>query len=324
MTHPSDPKDHALPPGLERFVVAARTQPIVGTCVTAEAVSAGLEHQRRRNQGRRMVGMTVTMAIAAGLAGLALLRPMFGSGAGSSPLAQSDESAELTSLERPTVTIPTADAPVLADAIRFRSTAPVEVRGPWTIVLREGSHEIELEPGAGQVLEIVLPDRTLELVEGRVHVGFEHAELGVPAAVRLETGVAAWVAEDGMRTQIRVDRIELDPAGKPGGEDPGEDPGENKGPSAAALARTAEDLLAAGNRDRAIATYQQLVRKHPHASQTRGAVLDLARLLRNAKREDEARCAYRLYLDRWPDSSVRGEVEAQLARLGPGPACPKR
>jgi hypothetical protein len=315
---PGSEDSPALAPGLERFVAAARAQPIVGTCVTAEAVSAGLEHQRRRDQSRRTIALTAVLAIAATFVGVASLGPLLADeqdprGVFEHPSAQLDPFAEPWTAPGPT--IPPPPVPTLAQAVRLRSSAAVEVRGPWAIALREGTHEIELDPGADQALMIVLPERSLELVEGRVHVEFRAgAEPGDAslAAVRLETGVAAWVGADGVRTQIRVDRIDLDGSTKPASK---------PSTSAAELAREAEDLLAAGKREQAIATYQKLVRKHPRAPQTRGALLDLARLLRAAGREDEARCAYRLFLDRWPDSSVRAEVEAQLARLGPGPAC---
>lgn len=80
-------------------------------------------------------------------------------------------------------------------------------------------------------------------------------------------------------------------------------------------------LLRAGKREQAVEIYRQLARKHPRASQTRTAVLDLARLLGADEHMDEARCAYQLYLQRWPESSVRGEVESRLERLGDGPGC---
>jgi hypothetical protein len=331
--------EHPPAPGLERFVAAARAQTIVGTCVTAEAVAAGLEHQRRRSQTRQMLWLSGAMAIAATLAAVALLGPLVDratsspgfdrEGAGAQ-LELSHELGRLTGPRRtlgwsaPVVTIPRADPPTLAQAVRLRSTAPVEVRGPWAISLREGTHEIEVDPDAGHPLLIALPDRSLELVEGRVQVEFTGEPGGTVAAVRVETGVAAWVGPDGARTQVLVERMDLDGSGLDGSGLDGPGAKQSSGSSAAELARKAEELLATGKRDQAIASYQQLVRKHPRAQQSRAALLDLARLLRNAGREDEARCAYRLFLDRWPDSSVRAEVEAQLARLGPGPACPKR
>src|SRR5690606_14545845 len=285
--------------------------PIVGTCVTAEAVAAGLEHRRQRSQARRTALLSGAMAVAASLVAVGLLWPLLSArdhqqdghaaeqgDSGPDHSSQLDESSE---------------QPLLASAVRVRSTESVEVRDAWSIVLGEGTHEIEVDPLDDHALAIELPGGALELVHGRMTV--EVTE-GV-AAVRLHTGIAAWVDEHGDRTSISVEHFEPAP-GDPRDGEPSLKTGTR---SAAALAREAELLLESGKREQAIELYQQLIRKHPRASQTRAATLDLARLLRVAGRSDEARCAYRLYLERWPDSSVRSEVESQLARLGKGPAC---
>lgn len=311
---PHTPND--LPAGLRRYVEAAREQPIVGTCVTAEAVAAGLEHQRQRSQTRRTVLLSGVLAVAASLVAVGLLWPLLSSDAESddrAALDQRESDAELADSSEPS-------SPTLASAVRVRSTASIEVRDAWSIVLGDGSHELEVDALPDHALAIELPERNIELVHG--HMTIEVVE-GV-AAVRLHTGVAAWIDEHGERTSISVDRIQLDhgldhdhglePA-------PSEPTGSDTARSAAELARDAELLLESGKREQAIEIYRQLIRKHPRASQTRAATLDLARLLRTTGRTDEARCAYRLYLERWPDSSVRAEVESQLTRLGKGPAC---
>jgi hypothetical protein len=303
--------------GLRRFVEAARDQPIVATCVTAEAVAAGLEHRRRRNHARRIVVLSASMAVAASLIAVGLIGPLLSARDAD---VGSDDRHAVARLELDSTT-PQSHALELANAVRMRSTADVEVHGPWAIALREGTHEIEVDPSADHALTIALPGRMLELVEGSVTIELGSGE---QVAVRLHTGVAAWIDEHGGRSMISVERFDLGDLGDLGDRGDGvpSDPGSSeRAPSAAELARTAEQQLATGKRDEAVTTYQQLVRKHPRASQTRAAVLDLARLLRTAGRTDEARCAYRLYLERWPDSAVRGEVESQLARLGDGPAC---
>jgi hypothetical protein len=191
----------------------------------------------------------------------------------------------------------------------LRTNSTVEVRGPWSIALGEGVHELEVEATPGRALRVSLPDRELdlEIVEGEATIEVVRGT----AAVRLHNGVAAWIGEDGQRSVMSVERIMN--IGAPTLSEPT--------PSATELAREAELLLAAGKSDKAATVLRRLISAHPKASQTRVAVLDLARLLRNANHHDEARCAYELYLRRWPNSAVDGEVRTQLERLGPGGDC---
>jgi hypothetical protein len=264
--------DHALArPELGPFIAAARAQTIAGTCVTAESVQAGLEHSRRRSHAQRMLWLSVPIGVAASLMVMVMLSPLW--------------SRDV----QPRV------GEQLATAVRMSSTGEPEIRDAYTVVLGEGTHEVELvrEPGeANRPLHIELPGRMLELVEGRATIEV----VGHDAAVRLHTGVAAWIGADGWRTQIEIEQLEPT--------------------TAAALAREADQLLAAGEREQAIETLRRLVETYPNASPTHAAVLDLARLLDTVGRAGEARCAYQLHLDRWPDSSVTAEVEAQLTRLG--------
>ncbi|MFO7566979.1 MAG: tetratricopeptide repeat protein [Enhygromyxa sp.] len=303
---PQQPSD--LPPDLRRFVEAAREQPIVGTCVSAEAVAAGLERKRQHSQARRTALLSGALAVAASLVAVGLLWPLLSGSEDqrreSSTLEQRDDAAKL---DEPSG----GDEPILASAVRVRSTASLEVRDAWSVVLGEGVHEIEVDAREGHALMIELPGRKLELIAGSLTV--EVVE-GSPA-VRLHNGVAAWIDEHDQRTSISVERLELEP------EPADPSAADVAAPSAATLAREADLRLEAGKREQAIELYRQLVRKHPRASQSRAALLDLARLLRSSGRPDEARCAYQLYLERWPKSAVRGEVEAQLRRLGEGPRC---
>jgi hypothetical protein len=306
-------------PELRRFIEAARNQPIVGTCVTAESVQAGLEHSRRRTQNRRLLALSGSIAVAASMVAAGVLWPML------SAKERANE-RDATAARDPEIIdsgvaardpeiidsgVAARDPEIidsgarLASAVRLRSTSSVEVRDPWSIALGEGTHEIEIDRqnASGRALGIALPGRTLELVEGSATIVVE----GPSAAVRLHTGVAAWVGENGERTRIQVER--LTPEG-PKSNKSGAQPS-----SAAALAREAEELLAAGDRGQAIATLRRLVETYPNASQTRPALLDLARLLKSSGREKQARCAYELYLDRWPNTSVTAEVESSLERL---------
>lgn len=314
--HTQQPSE--APPGLQRFIAAARAQPIIATNVSADAVAAGLEAQQRRAQARRTLLLSASIAMAASLVAAGLLWPLLSARTDDESRGEQAQASEQVSELETTA----SDALALASAIRLRSTASVAVLGPWSIALHEGTHEIELDQAAGHALTIALPGHShelLELLEGSMTVEFVDGE----AAIRLHTGVAAWIGEDGQRVQISVEQVDLDLEAEadlePGPSEP--DASQTPTPTAAELARSAEQALAAGRRDEAVAIYRQLARKHPRASQTRTAVLDLARLLRVGGQADEARCAYRLYLERWPDSSVQVEVESQLDRLGEGPRC---
>lgn len=92
-------------------------------------------------------------------------------------------------------------------------------------------------------------------------------------------------------------------------------------PSASELARQAEDAMIDHRRKDAIELLTQLVRRYPSHAAARTALLDLGRLLREGGRADEARCAYRLFVARWPGDSTRADVDRALASLGDGPAC---
>jgi hypothetical protein len=282
--------DHALArPELQRFVAAARAQTIAGTCVTAESVQAGLEDARRRSHAQRMLWLSGTVAVAASLVVMIVVAPLWSDS--ERPAAGGVASKQLD------------------HAVHMSSTGTSEIRDAWSVALGEGTHEVELVREHGhsnrlgdKPLRIELPGRTLELVEGRVTIEV----VGDDAAIRLHTGVAAWIGSDGQRTEIEVEHIELETT---------DEVGEQAPASATTLAREADRLLAADERQQAIDTLRRLIETYPHASQARTAVLDLARLLAATERESEARCAYELYLARWPDSSVTAEVEAQLAQL---------
>jgi hypothetical protein len=305
------------PAELGRFVAAAREQVIVETNVTAEAVLAGLEQHRRRAQARRTLTLSAAIAtLAASLIAVGWLWPMLSTrdaqptpevaslGSDRDPAHASDHTSGHDFASE------AADPDHLASAVSLRTNATVEVRGPWSIALDEGVHELEVEATPGRALRVSLPDRELELelVEGKATIEVVRGT----AAVRLHNGVAAWIGADGQRSVMSVERIMNTMS---------TEPTTNTHPSATELAREAELLLAAGKSDKAATVLRRLILAHPKANQTRIALLDLARLLRNAHHHDEARCAYQLYLRRWPSSTLDGEVRTQLDRLGPGRNC---
>lgn len=306
----------AIPPELQRFIAAAREQPILATNVTADAVLAGLEQHRRRAQARRTLTFSAAIALAASLIVLGLLWPMLSARdaqpepTGHAVVLDSDHDAGHESGHEAGHEFGHELRPDhLANAVSVRTSTMVEVRGPWLIALDEGIHELEVEATPGRVLRVSLPDREFELVEGFATVEIVHGT----AAVRLHNGVAAWVGEDGQHSAMTVEQITLtaDPATAP------ELVG-SAAPTATQLAREAELLLAAGKSDKAENVLRRLLAEYPKASQTRSGLLDLARLLRNSRRHDEARCAYQVYLQRWPNSAVDTEVRSQLERLDSG------
>lgn len=92
-------------------------------------------------------------------------------------------------------------------------------------------------------------------------------------------------------------------------------------PDASELAREAEEAMAQQRRGDAIRALRTLVRRYPSSSAARAALLDLGRLLRADGRRDEARCAYRQLVARWPSDPMRGEIDRVLESLGDGPDC---
>ncbi len=307
----------ATRPALRAFVEAARAQPIAPVRLSAHAVQrAWADDQNQRRHTRKVLALGVVLGMAAALVGVIVAAKILGSPE-PTPLAGFGEDVDLD-LDGPSKIGPSKPSPVAADldlAIRIRSDAHGEslgVLGPWSIVLAgPGVHEITVQPSAGRALRITLAEpseRTLELVHGRLVVEQLDATL-----VRLESGVAAWLEADGTRTQIQVERVELEPELEP-------EPEPNE-LSATELARKAERQLIAGSREQAIATLRKLVRKYPQTPQARTALMDLAAQEKLAGDADRARCAYQLYVEQWPHSAVRAEIDERLATLGEGPAC---
>lgn len=322
----------ATRPALRMFVEAAREQPIAATRLSAHEVQRAYQQQQRAQEhSRRQLGLglslgSLAMAAAAAIAFFVLPSPRTSDEAGTRVAAATPEHVDAS--QRGATPGPSSAA-LLNPAIHVASsTEAVEVLGPWTIALRGGEHAIRVDqtsaqptqPGlasSGPALRIELPERTLELVHGELDVQIIPQPDAAPfVVVRLESGVAAWIAEDGTRTQIEVERIDLPVAIVTQTTELA-----SSEPSAAELARKAEQDLLAGKREDAIGTLRKLVRKYPRTPQARTALLDLARQERLAARPDRARCAYLLYVERWPHSEVRSEIDKQLAKLGEGAAC---
>jgi hypothetical protein len=196
----------------------------------------------------------------------------------------------------------------LSSAIRVTWTGgePPMALGSTELALGRGSYGVTLgDPTAGPVT-IRVAERRLELAQGELAVT---TWSGAPVVV-LRTGIAAFVDPDGTRHALTVEATRV--AVRP--DETGSAPGADE------LARAAEKKLAAGERRAAIVELRTLVQRFPRSAAARTALLDLGRELGREGMREHARCAYRLYLERWPAASLRPDVERELARLGGG-AC---
>lgn len=289
---PPDLDEPALrSPELRRFVAAARAAPAPVLRVTSDAIFAGFAARQRH---RRRLGLGLGLAAAAALA-LVWQRPASRPNA-VDPVARN--------MSPKTVS---GDPVTLAQTVRIvaEEGESARVRGPWDVELAPGRYDITVAAHAGpEQLRVATPSGTVEITHGRVAI----IVAGARTEAVLRTGVATWIAPDGARTALAVQPASEDMF------DPSASPSE--------LARHADELLAAGRQDAAIRVLDRLVLDHPDSPPARAALLDLARLLKAAARVDEARCAYALYLDRYPArEQLADEVADALARLGPGPAC---
>lgn len=311
-------------PELLRLVDAARAQRVPPLTVDADRLHAAyLAARAAQTRRRALVG---GLALAAGLAALVVTRVDLGL---SSATGLSGHVAQNMSPE-PAANTTTPRAPVLAPAVRIvadDATPSPTVLGAWEVGLAPGRYAVEVDDHAGpELLRARSAGGTVELHHGRVEIVVAAAA----TTATLREGVATWIAPDGARSalsqpiaaltpDVHEEAVEAVEPTEPGETGPAPIPGE---PDVRLLARRAEDLLTAGKRDAAIRVLTQIVTQHAHTSAARGALLDLAPLLKAAGRVDEARCAYRLYLDRYPGKpQLADEVEKALGRLGEGPAC---
>lgn len=300
---PSQPDEPAVTsPELRRLVDAARAAGPPRVRVTADAVLAGLE-VRRRGQTRALLGLAVA---AAAVVALVAARPWVSHE--TAPIGHVAQTMpDEPSTGAPPLSPPTPPALAAAARVLAEDGPPPRVLGPWELELPPGRYAVAVEPHPGaDLLRVRAAGGVVEVSHGRVQI----TVAGAHAEVALVTGVATWVAADGARTA-------LVPADVPADSQPA---APVDGP--AELARRAEDLLAAGRRDAAAAVLRQLVTAHPTSPQARSGLLDLAGLLKTDGRTDEARCAYSLYLARYPGKEqLADEVRRALDRLGDGPAC---
>lgn len=179
--------------------------------------------------------------------------------------------------------------------------APLEIVGPRALHLAGGTYTIE---HTSDPLGVTTPDGALRFTPGVFTVAVAAARTDV----HILEGQATWIA-GGNATTTR-------PAGPLVAAAPA-----SVEASAADLARLAEEHLAAGRQRQAARALRRLVTAHSGSEEAGRGLLDLARLDRAMGSPDQARCAYQLYLRRYPSSPLRADVESAIDRLGPGPAC---
>lgn len=303
--------------GLRVLVDAARAEPAPTLRVDAQAVYAGWQ-QRRTGQRRGLaVGLVLAATVLLGVGVLELRgaidrtsnadEPVAVDG-GSTPAARAtgvedagpapvpDPTHQGVAPREPTPSV----APVLAATIHVSPLTPgmaaPEVLGARTLRLPAGSWSIDSEEA--EPVEVALPDGTLELRGGSVQVQVA----GDVAHVEVLRAEVLRVDATGQRITLRP-RLAV------------------AGPSPAELAREAEELMAAGDRAGAIRTLRRLVTRHGRSAAAQAGLIDLGRLLKASGQPDEARCAYGLFLTRWPGHALAGDVTRAREALGKGPSC---
>lgn len=299
-------------PALQQLVEAVRAQPAPRVGLEPEALHAAWKEHRDRRRTRWGVGLAA--AAVALLVSRALLssspepdRSTTEAG-GMAEASSPDPSSHSPTPSAPEASAPTADRhdepapPRLAAAVEVAplgsTTGLPEVLGEHRLGLRQGHWSIDSK--APELVTVELPDGTLELRGGHVRVE---------------------IAADVSRVEVVRDEVlRLRADGSPAVETPAS-PTASPGPSADALAQQAEEQLAAGRRGQAIETLRKLVTRHPRSAAARSGLIDLGRLLERAGQTDRARCAYALFLERWPGHALGGDVARAHRALGEGPAC---
>lgn len=313
---PDEPAVHNA--ALLPFVEAARQQSARRLYLDAATVSKAWA-QRRASKRR-----VLAVAVAAGLGALAL-GGLYGNRANEPSPTPSTTSSPAVAATDPTPSVqspapvPTPEAtpevappPVqLADAIRLTAAgdgpAPqYRIDGPYEVTVHAGATVVSVDDAA-QPLVVHTPDADFEIHTGVTHV----VVAGDVARVEVIEGTTFRITRDGGREQLGTVTAQVQPP-------KAKSPATDEGVTADMLADRAEQRLTAGDRNGAIKHLRQLVRKFPSSGAARTGLLDLARLLKADGHKAEARCAYQEFLNRHPRSSVVGEVERALDKLGEG------
>ena len=300
------PEEHTSPAELEPWLNAVRDQPIAQSRLDFETMRVGwLENRRRRRF--KIFGLA-----AAAVAALWFTADFQAQSPQSDVPLMAVDQANITGTPSP-LPLPVAENEegndgVPADDIRIqaRSGSPSPIfLSARHLRLEPGRYHVDLADSADSSLLLDISSRTLEVKPGAA-LEIDHRSPS-DVVLTVEQGVAAWIEGDSKVQITEIARERFEPKDKP---------------SAKELAREAERHLVAGRTSQAIRSLSELVTKHRRSDLAPTALIDLARLLQKTKRNDEARCAYRLFEKRWPHSSLRNEIKNRLNALGPeGPQC---
>jgi len=301
---------------LRRLVALTHDQPLPPLRTdTARLHSSVVAARQARNSRFMLIG---GLALAAGLGGLTLVN-LATSGGSQTTSPQGHVAQDMSPEPASERALPRS--PMLAAGVRVvargEDTPSPTVLDAWEVGLAPGRYEIEVDPHPGpELLRARSAGGTVELHHGRVEIVVAASS----AHASLREGVATWIAPDGTRSPLTTTTATT--TGPVAATEPGPAAELSTDETVRALARRAEALLTAGQRDGAISVLTRLTTVHAHAPAARGALLDLAPLLKAAGRPDEARCAYQLYLARYPGKAqLADDVRKALTRLGDGPAC---
>lgn len=294
-------------PQLRALVELARDATPPPVRVDADRVHAGFlaaRHVRARRNG--IIGGLV---LAAAAIALIALRLDLGLSHGTGPSGHVAQDMSPAPAEQGAV----PRGPVLAAGVRVVAdddTPSPTVLGPWEVGLAPGRYAVDVDDHPGpELLRARSPGGSVELHHGRVEIVVAAAS----TTATLREGVATWIAPDDTRRALTLDVATTSDTTAPA---------DTTDASPRDLVRRADSLRSAGQLAPAAALLRRVVDQHPQDPLARAALLDLAHLLKELGRTDEARCAYRLHLDRHPGAPhLAADVEKALARLGPGPAC---
>lgn len=288
-------------PDLQALVDRARPPAPSHVGVEFQSIRSGVEARRSSRRGGLLltvVGATAAAAALAWFSGGRAIPPQPATEiAVSDPIGPggTDRFERVRTPTQPPVPQPVA----LGEGITLEPAVPEAVHRVMEtrfFEIKTGAYRVSLAPKVEPV-RVLLNDRVLELASGTALVGVD--------GVTLLEGSAAWIGADGTRQAVSVES--------------GEPRKRSSRNSAVALSRRAESRLQAGDRAGAIALLEQIAARHPRSSAARSALMDLGRLYKASGQRARARCAYDIYLERWPSTPLRPDIERARKGLGDGP-----
>lgn len=300
-------------PLLQEIVAEARARPLPALRVDADRVREQWLAQRR---SRRWTLLASAAAVVLAVGAVRLGTSLIEAGSPESPTpqlaAQVVEPAPIeSSIEPPLqpVTKQATPAPepaievvrlaegVVIDPVGDHVDVPVIV-STWEVQVAAGQYHVEVPVEAVSTLRLVLEHHRLEIEPGTAL----DVIAGDPPQVLVSRGRARLIDVHGTARDFGP-------------------PSTETASTATELARRAEAQMARGDTRGAMRTLEQLVKRHPRTSPAKSGLLDLARLRKVSGDEARARCAYELYLERWPSSPLRADVERAVQGLSSRRGC---